>query len=272
MIASKFRLVAQKVRHVPGLRACTIVWDFIRPSYRRVLNVLARNQGISVSLAGRPVKLDPRFATQSWEAIETETYRAFVSEIHSGDVVYDVGSQIGTFAILAAQCSAPDGMVVAYEPMDGSRKFLDTHLRLNETKNRVIVRGFWCGSEPGTARLYHDAGKSDGDCSLVPRADSEHSDAKVVTLDSEVRELGLIPSVIKIDVEGWEWEVLKGARRTLERHRPRLFLSLHPPVLAQLGASDHDVLKWLEELGYKWDTIACDHEVHIFAKWGGVVG
>ena len=269
MIASTIRVVAQKIRHAPGLRGCTSVWNLIRHPYFRLLKLLAGSEGISIRLAGHHLKLDPCFATQSWEATETESYRAFVSEIHSGDVVYDVGAQIGTYAILAVQCSAPNGRAVAYEPMDGSRKFLNLHLRLNQAENRVVVRSFCCGSEPGTARLYHDAGKIDGDCSLVPRSGSEHSDIKLVTLDSEVRELGLIPSVIKIDVERWEWEVLKGARRTLERYRPCLFLSLHPPVLTELGVSDGAVLSWLEELGYKWQTIARDHEVHVLAKWAG---
>jgi len=269
MIVATIRVVAQKIRHAPGLRRCASVWDLIRPSYLRLLKSLGRGQGVSVRLAGHPVKLDPRFATQSWEATETESYRAFVSEIHSGDVVYDVGAQLGTYAILAVQCSAPNGRAVAYEPMDGSRKFLNLHLRLNQVENQVIVRSFCCGSQAGTARLYHDAGKIDGDCSLVPRTGSEHSDVKLVTLDSEVSELGLIPSVIKIDVEGWEWEVLKGARRTLERYRPCLLLSLHPPALTELGVSDGAVLSWLEELGYKWQTIARDHEVHVLAKWAG---
>ena len=239
------------------------------PSYLRVLKNSGSQPGCFSRLAGHTVKLDPRFATQSWEATETETYRAFVSEIRRGDVVYDVGAQIGTYAILGVQCSAPNGRAVAYEPMDGSRKFLNLHPRLNKAGNRVIVRSFCCGSEPGTARFYHDARKIDGDCSLVFRSWSEHSDVKLVTLDSEVSELGLIPSVIKIDVEGWEWEVLKGARKTLERYRPCLFLSLHPPALNELGVSDGAVLSWLEELGYKWQTIARDHEVHVLAKWAG---
>ncbi len=267
MIASTIRVVAQKIRHTPGLRSCTSVWNLMRLPYARVLRTLARGQGISVRLAGHSLKLDPCFATQNWEATETECYRAFVAELRSGDVVYDVGAHLGTYAILAAQCSAPSGRVVAYEPMDGSREFLNLHLRLNGAGKRVIVRSFCCGSEPGMACLYHDATRAAGNSSLVPLSGSEQTNVKLVTLDSEVNELGLVPSVIKIDVEGWEWEVLKGARETLERHRPCLFLSLHPPALMQLGASAHAVLSWLEGLCYRWQIIAHDHEVHVLARW-----
>ena len=117
------------------------------------------------------------------------------------------------------------------------------------------------------ACLYHDATRAAGDSSLVPLSGSEYTVVKLVTLDSEVNELGLVPSVIKIDVEGWEWEVLKGARKTLEQHRPCLFLSLHPPALMRLGASPHAVLSWLEGFRYGWQIIARDHEVHVFARW-----
>jgi hypothetical protein len=89
---------------------------------------------------------------------------------------------------------------------------------------------------------------------------------EVCTLDSEVAELRLIPSIIKIDVEGWELAVLKGAEATLLRDRPVLFLSLHPRALAELHASPEMVQSWLLERGYTCQLIGVDHEIHLLAK------
>ncbi len=105
-----------------------------------------------------------------------------------------------------------------------------------------------------------------GDSGLVATAGSESRMVQVRTLDSEVAELRLIPTIIKIDVEGWEFEVMKGAEDTLLRHRPVLFLSLHPRALAELHASPEMVQSWLHERGYTLRLIGVDHEIHLLAE------
>jgi FkbM family methyltransferase len=269
MIASTIRVVAQKIRHAPGLRSCTSLWNVVRTPYTRALRILARDQGISVRLAGSSIKIDPSFAAQNWESIETECYRTFAAELRRGDIVYDVGAHIGTYSVLAAQLIGSSGRLVAYEPMEGTRSFLKLHLRLNGAHESVIVRPFCCGSECREALFYHGPDAVGGDSSLVPMQGFEHTRVRVVTLDSEVAELGLVPSVLKIDVEGWEWEVLKGATNTLDRYGPCLLVSLHPKALAQLGASPNTVLAWLETRGYTCKIIESDHEIHVLAKVKG---
>jgi len=104
-----------------------------------------------------------------------------------------------------------------------------------------------------------------GDSGLVPVNGAKSTVVPVRTLDSEVKELGLVPTIIKIDVEGWELEVLKGAENILARYRPLLFLSLHPEALARLHTSSDVVQAWLEERGYCLQVIATDHEIHLVA-------
>jgi methyltransferase FkbM-like protein len=86
------------------------------------------------------------------------------------------------------------------------------------------------------------------------------------TLDREVDELRLVPALIKIDVEGAELEVLKGAARVLEAHRPRLLISLHPRRLAQVGADCETVLAWLRAHRYRADVVGEDQEIHVLAR------
>jgi len=126
-----------------------------------------------------------------------------------------------------------------------------------------------CGFQNQPASFYFREGKMTGDGGLVPIPEAQTKVVQTRSLDSEVAELGLVPTLIKIDVEGWEFEVLKGAEQTIRRYRPALFLSLHPKVLAQLHTSPENVQAWLEQRGYRLDLVDKDHEMHLIARSGG---
>jgi FkbM family methyltransferase len=268
MLASHLRRVAQKTRHAPGLRSLTPLWNWIRPVYERVLNALSTGRGVEVQIAGCPIRLSPRFAGTAWESVEQKSYESFANAVRAGDVVYDVGAHIGTYTVVALQKSGPSGRVVAYEPVDLTRVFLKRHLQWNSGGDRVVVRPVSCGSQSGQASLYLREGEMNGDSGLVPVRGARSVVVPVRTLDSEVEELGLVPTIVKIDVEGWEFEVLKGAEYILARYRPLLFLSLHPEALAQLHTSADGVQTWLEERGYHSRVIGEDHEIHVVAQAG----
>jgi len=263
MFASRVRRIAQTVRHAPSLRSWTTLWNVVRPAYQRTLGALASRNGVEVSIAGLPIRLSPRFASAAWESIERESYDAFAKAVGPGDIVYDVGAHIGTYTILSLLKSAPDGRVVAYEPVGATLEFLKRHAQWNGVSGRVIFRPVCCGSESGQSLLYFREGEMGGDSGLLPVDGASRTDVRVRKLDSEVAELGIIPTIIKIDVEGWEWEVLKGAEATLARHHPTIFLSLHPQALARLGTTAEAVQGWLEQLAYRHRVIAIDHEIHL---------
>jgi len=263
MLTSRFRSVAQTLRHAPGLRSCDALWNLVRPGYLRALN--AFGSSMEVRVGNYPIQLSVRFAQRSWEAIEHAVYNVFAEAVRPGDVVYDIGAHIGTYSVLALQKSAPNGYLVAYEPEEVTRAFLEHHLRLNGVRDRAFVRPVCCGGEDGTASLYYHEGEVDGESGLLLARELPSKAVIVRTIDSEVVELGLVPTIIKIDVEGWEWEVLKGAAETLRRYRPLLFLSLHPRALATLGATAEDVQQWLTPFGYRHQVLGWDHELHVLA-------
>jgi hypothetical protein len=70
------------------------------------------------------------------------------------------------------------------------------------------------------------------------------------------------PLVVKIDVEGGEYDVLEGGRLLLTSLKPLLLLSVHPTMLPPLGQSVESVERLLRELGYSFEKIAVDHEEH----------
>lgn len=71
------------------------------------------------------------------------------------------------------------------------------------------------------------------------------------------------PDIITMDVEGAEFEVLKGAETTLTAYRPIVFISVHPEFMfAQYGAYEGEMHRWLRDLGYRGRHLAYDHEHH----------
>ena len=67
-------------------------------------------------------------------------------------------------------------------------------------------------------------------------------------MDAYIVETGVVPTVMKVDVEGFELEVMEGARKCLAEHRPRLWLELHPSYLAAQGKRWEEVTSPLKSL------------------------
>jgi FkbM family methyltransferase len=170
---------------------------------------------------------------------EPEQSAAMAAALAPGHVFFDVGANVGYYTLLAADRVGARGRVVAFEPAVRNLAFLHRHLELNRARN-VVVLPFACAGEAGygffeggdtvaTGHLVRGGGGSGDAGATAAGGEAPPSAAPVhlVTLDGMVRLLGLRPDVVKIDVEGAEHEVLRGAAETLRTCRPRIFLSIH---------------------------------------------
>jgi FkbM family methyltransferase len=72
----------------------------------------------------------------------------------------------------------------------------------------------------------------------------------VTTIDRLCEEIGVHPDLLKIDVEGYEFNVLQGSERVLREDRPAIFLELHPAEMLRFGHTPHELASFLAELGY----------------------
>jgi FkbM family methyltransferase len=256
---------AQSIRHARGLRGCESLWNPLRKPYGQVLRILSGGRGLPLKIGGYTVRLDPLVANLNWETVEVEAYRAFAACVQPGDVVYDVGAHFGTYTLIALRKGGPRSRVVAYEPCELTRDYLMRHLFWNWGAEQVTVRPLCCGATRGRARFFYRPGVPEGINGLVEAGGLEATWIDVTTLDDEVATLNLIPAIIKIDVEGAELDVLKGAEGVLSAHRPRLFLSLHPGPLAKLGLTPGAIAEWLVDRRYRCQYISEDQEIHVMA-------
>src|SRR5665213_2616745 len=138
-----------------------------------------------------------------------------------GKVVYDIGAFHGLLTLFFARQAS---QVVAWEPNSRNRRRLNENILLNSFSN-VIVRPYGLSSHPMRAEMSFDSlapGTASIDTNIA--AGALHETIELRTLDGEE---GLkLPDLIKIDVEGFELEVLNGAGATLVR-KPALFLEMH---------------------------------------------
>jgi FkbM family methyltransferase len=185
----------------------------------------------------------PMMLARAIGAYEPEKMRAFRDHLKPGMTVADVGANKGDFTLLAASLVGPTGRVIAFEPDPDNQRWLNRSVEASGYRNIDCVQAA-LGKSPGTATL-HRANRS-GWHTMLPglqdRSEGQFA-VQVRTLD-EFAPL----DAVKIDVEGFEEQVLLGASRALAGPALRVvFLDLHP----QLGVDVPRTLGLLADAGFK---------------------
>jgi FkbM family methyltransferase len=177
-----------------------------------------------------------------------------------GMVAVDVGANIGAFTAALAAAVAPCGTVHAFEPLPASRKRLARTLELNGLTN-VTVDGRAVTDESGTAELFQYGPGFESWATLTARQ-LEHEGRRLkatptpvatTTLDDYAGEAGIAGiDLLKIDVEGAEERVLRGARRLLDESRvAAVVLEVSDNTLEAFDARAIDVIELLEQRGLR---------------------
>lgn len=157
---------------------------------------------------------------------ERDKLELFVASLCEGDVVYDVGAHVGVYSLVAARHVGPLGRVYAFEPLPRNLGYLNEHLALNGVKNCTVLEAA-VGSEAGTATFDKSVHPAMGHLGATG---GPVISVRTVVIDDLVTS-GAIrpPAVIKLDIEGAEYEALRGATQTLARARPIVFVATHGP-------------------------------------------
>ncbi len=176
--------------------------------------------------------------------------------LRPGDSAIDVGGHIGFFTMQMAAAVGAEGRVYAFEPMDSNASLLERSIAENGFSDRVRFQRAAVGATPGMATLTFPVETlNSGGAYLLrdgsaPLAGNQKKDVPVVALDA--LELRRPVRFIKMDVEGAEPQVLRGAARILAEDKPVILSELHPTQLERAsGITAQEFLAQIAALGYR---------------------
>ena len=186
---------------------------------------------------------------------ERDILEQFLRELDEGDIFWDVGANMGLWALFSALKLRPGGRVVCFEPEPGVRKFLHRNVAANGLKN-VHVLPQALDEKAEMARLLAD--EDDPSISRLPNLSEQSSpewqgiEIECITGEEVVsRGLAPAPQVMKIDVEGAELKVLKGCGPRVWEPLRFLAIEVHPLLLANQGGSVEELEHLLAVQGFE---------------------
>ena len=196
------------------------------------------------------------FAIYLGNIYERRTRATLQRLVKPGSLVLDIGANIGAHTLPLAQFVGPDGRVLAFEPTDFAFRKLTRNLGLNpELRKRVTASHcFLTGADAEAVPsaiysswpLVEEAGLHTKHLGREMRTES----AQARSLDSVLAEFKTRVQLVKLDVDGFECDVLRGATALLRNIRPIFVMELAPYVLDERGASLEELLSHFVPNGY----------------------
>jgi FkbM family methyltransferase len=214
----------------------------------------------------RPVRL--RYATADnlvsrYDALQILWMWERLSE---GDVAVDIGAHVGIYSMLMAAKCGNRGTVIAFEPDPYSRRVIEQNAQLNPKIKPPRVEASACSGHSGMATFFGRHG--DGRSALITAVGGEATEAitvPVIALDEYFTEHRLRPRVVKIDAEGAEIRILRGATELLKSDAA-ILCELHPFAWQKFGDQFSEMQNILTRTGrwmhYLDSTLPLEGEPH----------
>jgi FkbM family methyltransferase len=224
----------------------------IKKIYYTLLNLITFGKGIAVTINNFRVWLPARYYKYFPKNYEEENFAFFKKYSRPGMTTLDIGAHFGLFAVFFQKTS--NGEVYAFEPTRSTLEVLKETVALNKCQDKLHVVEMAVDKEAGSANFFiHQLAGGRGN-TLVQNAKlgmtSSSYEVKVTSVDLFVKERGLEVDFIKIDAEGAELGVLKGAAETIRKRRPLMILSVHPETIQNRGDSIAEIWELLQQFGY----------------------
>ncbi len=171
------------------------------------------------------------------EGWEPETTRLFRKLAKEGDIIIDIGANIGYFTLLAAKIVGDNGKVYAFEPDTTNYNILTSNIELNALRNTITVQKA-VSDRNGKLEFYLN--DSDIGAHTIYKSNKAKRSIIVnsVTLDEYFKGREYPIDIVKMDVEGAESAVLSGMSKIIEQNKDlKIFAEFHPPWIKRAGIS-----------------------------------
>lgn len=181
---------------------------------------------------------------------EAVAEQLIAGSLHEGMTAIDIGANFGYHTLAMARSVGPTGRILAIEPTAWAYAKLLRNASLNKVSNIEFIQVGLSDSEEGEQEIaFQSSYRLDG------QSATRQEKVLITTLDSVIEKLGVSAvHFIKLDVDGYEGKVLRGARKLLKQHRPIVFFEISPSAMAKNGDSAQALLGLLQELAYAFRT------------------
>lgn len=212
--------------------------------------------------------IDSNFAFsnfENWSEGHNKGFTKLLDISKNKKVVFDIGAHIGLCTLPLSRLAS---QVVSFEASPKNIKYLNKHLKINNTVN-VNVVPYLVGKENISDINFYDVDDGSGIPSIanlnLKKKNVIINKIKVnqIFLDEFVNKKSIIPDVLKIDVEGAEFNVLDGATNILKEYRPKIIISLHPEHLRLLNRNVLEIYDYCNL--YSYSLLSCIDE-HVILK------
>ncbi len=172
--------------------------------------------------------------------------------VKKDNLVFDIGTNFGTTLLQFAKIIGKNGIAYGFEPDPTNFSICQNNIKLNKFSN-IRVENLGVGSKDDTLLLVVDSEHNRGMNKISLENNGKESFfVKIICIDDWVDSKNITQiDLIKIDVEGFEMEVLKGAEKTLKTIKPILFIELDDNNLKLQNSSAKELVEYLMFLGYE---------------------
>ncbi len=266
---SFIRAIAEAVAE--GIGRNSFLIRSLRPIYEFMLDIFTARQGISWAINDIKYNILPHYRHYFNHSHEPHVAQFLKNRIRDGDIIFDVGANVGQYVLQLGKWSEPSGKIVAFEPSREAASILQKHIVINKLTKRVRIVQAAVSDNNGSDTLY-SSGPSSMNRLQSPDArviDSSRPDiVPVLTLDFFCHKECTIPNWILIDIEGFEIKALKGAQRLLTHHRGEIgvVVEFHPYHWDAVGTTTQEAKELLDKIGYT--PIPLTGQADIWSEYG----
>ncbi len=232
-----------------------VIYTFIRVQNNKNSKIRVNDSFLNISFDDKGLSKD-LLIHKKREKFSTDFLKTILQK---NEIIVDIGANIGYYALLESQL-ASNGRVFAVEPVPENSNLLDVNIKLNECKN-IDVYKMAIGDFSGKSKMYvYDKRNR---CSFVEDLSGKiinEIEVQIMTLDQFVEfYVNQNPTFIRMDLEGYEFQVIKGAHNILSDNHPlKLFIELHPHLMSDERMID--ILNTLKQTSFKIESIIFDPE------------
>lgn len=195
-----------------------------------------------------------------WEKNVTALIRQICK---TGDVVFDVGANIGYYTLITADLVGAEGRVYAFEPCPRNIHILESNVRQNHFGN-ISIETTALGEKPETTHMYFPDNVQFGSGGFFKdRRYLVRQEVQVTTLDDFIKQRGITRiDFLKMDIEGGEVFALRGMKEALrQKIITYAFIDIHNTILSHSGYKPQEIKKCLADYGYTLHRVVGDQYV-----------